>query len=1178
VAPQLRTLGTLRVLAGQVVSPKKDGSIESWNNACISIRDGEIDTISEVGNSMDSITKSGTSEDPVLDRRKFLITPGFVDSHTHLFPPTDRSAEFVQRPFKSYQEIAAAGGGILSTVKSFRESSIEDIVEVNRPIFQQFFAQGTTTVEVKSGYGLTTHDELKSLKAIQILAEEFRDKLTIVPTFMGAHATPPEYKGRVDEYVSLICDEMIPAVAAQPGLAAYCDVFCEEGYFSTAQARRVLQAGVAHGMAPRLHADEFVDSGAAALAAEMGAHSADHLMAVSSEGASAMARAGVVATVLPGTTVFLGKGHSVAPMRALADAGCRVAVATDNNPGSSVHQSMPQMMQLCVSHGGLSVGEAFAAATCNPATALRAGLDGTVVGAIKPGARADLLVWALDSLDQIPYYGAEARHRIDSVVKNGRVFQAPGQTVSPLTAMYAATRTKRGSLSAPSGSGQGAGVRAFSTTTTTQWTAKQQRQMQKQRLQTIYASPRELRHILGDYVGISAQGQIERLPDGVQDIALAKLDENVPHAPKRLIGALTAEECNQAVCNHLRYFAPSLHAQVRPVLEAELEKYGHIYCYFLIPPQHLWAAPFEELPRNATPEARCMIHMILNNLDPAVAQFPQELITYGGNGACFSNWAQFYITVNFLCKMGQDQTLSMHSGHPAGLWPASARTAPKVVITNGMMIPHYSTPEHLDRLYALGVSMYGQMTAGSWMYIGPQGIVHGTTLTVASAITLQERAQKIHVDNVNNGKKSKVFITSGLGGMSGAQPKAGSISGVVTLVAEVSPAALYKRHEQGWLDEVFTEIPVLLARAYEAQEAGECVSLGLLGNVVDLWEALAEMGADDASYGTVPRVHIGSDQTSCHNPFNGGYYPVGVSFDDSNALMVSDPDAFKDAVQESLRRQLAAIQTLRERDGLLFFDYGNAFLLECHRAKCQVDDSIPSYVECIMGPEYFDYGFGPYRWVCTSGDPADLAVTDQLAEDVLSEQLADVAVNANVLPQLESNLRWIREAGQNQLVVGSQARILYADTIGRIECAVRMNKAVAEGRLSAPVVVGRDHHDVSGTDAPWRETANIRDGSNITADMSMQNVIGDAARGATWVSIHNGGGTGWGMANNGGFGLVLDGSPEAEACAREMIFFDVTNGLVRRARAGNENARKTVAQLSENPAFPAFSPFYGADV
>lgn len=669
----------------------------------------------------------------------------------------------------------------------------------------------------------------------------------------------------------------------------------------------------------------------------------------------------------------------------------------------------------------------------------------------------------------------------------------------------------------------------------------------------------EIQKFLTSYVKVNSWGQITSLPPSVDFNRPAALDPSVPHAPKRLT-RLNAEETELAIHNALKYFDRSLHGTLRPICEMELQTYGHIYFYHLMPPQHIWAIPYSDIP-GKTMEAKAMTHMILNNLNPDVAQFPQELITYGGNGAVFSNWAQFHITIQLLAKMNSSQCLSMSSGHPQGLFPKSPSSdTPSAVISNGMMIPIYSTPEHLDRLYALGVSMYGQMTAGSWMYIGPQGIVHGTTLTVAQAIAMQSKDA-----GTTSTCRGKVFITSGLGGMSGAQPKAATINGAICIIAEVDSSALLKRHQQGWLDEYYQTPEDVFRRAKEAQDKNESVSIGYLGNVVDLWEYLAITPVEKRC-----SVSVGSDQTSLHNPYNGGYYPVGLSFDESKEMMSNNPVEFKAQVQASLKRHLAAVNAVRRSDKMLFFDYGNAFLLECHRAGCEVDANIPSYVECIMGPEFFDYGFGPYRWVCTSGDINELQITDTIAAQVLQDQMNE-KVNANITPQLRANLDWITSAMENNLVVGSKARILYSDLEGRIECAVRMNRAIAEGLIKSPIVIGRDHHDVSGTDSPWRETSNIKDGSNLTADMSVQNVIGDAMRGATWVSLHNGGGTGWGVASNGGFGLVLDGTERSERRARDMIFFDVANGLTRRARAGNPHAMETIQKLASK--FPDYQPF-----
>lgn len=617
------------------------------------------------------------------------------------------------------------------------------------------------------------------------------------------------------------------------------------------------------------------------------------------------------------------------------------------------------------------------------------------------------------------------------------------------------------------------------------------------------------------------------------------LDPNVSHAPKRK-DILTPTEKKLALRNALRYFPAALHEKLAPEFLEELKIYGRIYMYRFRPTYDMYARPVTEYPAKCQ-QAAAIMHMIQNNLDPAVAQHPHELITYGGNGAVFQNWAQYLLTMQYLATMTDEQTLVMYSGHPMGLYP-SHKDAPRVVVTNGMMIPNYSKPDDWERFNAMGVTQYGQMTAGSYMYIGPQGIVHGTTITVLNAG--RKRKAKDAQD-----LRGMLFVSAGLGGMSGAQPKAGKISEVVSVVAEVNPMATKKRHEQGWVDEVFDSLDALMPRLRKAMEEKEVVSIAYQGNVVDLWERLEKEQI---------RVDLGSDQTSLHNPFAGGYYPVGMSFDEANRMMASEPEKFKERVYESLRRQAKAIRALADR-GMYFFDYGNAFLLEASRAGADVlnaDKSgfrYPSYVQDIMGPQFFDYGFGPFRWVCTSAKPEDLAVTDQIALEVQEEILKHAP--EEIRGQLQDNIHWIREAAANKLVVGSQARILYADAEGRIEIARRFNEAVRTGKLTAPVVLGRDHHDVSGTDSPYRETSNIYDGSQFCADMAIHNVIGDSFRGATWVSIHNGGGVGWGEVINGGFGMVLDGSPEAEVRLKRMLFWDVNNGISRRSWARNPSAR-----------------------
>ena len=632
-------------------------------------------------------------------------------------------------------------------------------------------------------------------------------------------------------------------------------------------------------------------------------------------------------------------------------------------------------------------------------------------------------------------------------------------------------------------------------------------------------------------------------------------DNNVSHAPKRK-DILSAEEKKLALRNALRYFPKELHAQLLPEFTQELKDYGRIYMYRLRPRYAMHARPINDYPHHSTQAAAIMM-MIQNNLDPAVAQHPHELITYGGNGAVFQNWAQYRLTMQYLSEMTDEQTLVMYSGHPLGLFP-SHPNAPRVVVTNGMVIPNYSKPDDWERFNALGVSQYGQMTAGSYMYIGPQGIVHGTTITVLNAARKVFGKEKDH--------KMPLFVSSGLGGMSGAQPKAGNIAGVVSVVAEINPHAAEKRHAQGWVDELHDNLDELISAVKKAVEERRVVSMAYVGNVVDLWEHLAKDNV---------QVDLGSDQTSLHNPYAGGYYPVGMSLEESNKMMAEDPDTFKERVFDSLRRQVAAINKLTAQ-GMYFFDYGNAFLLMSSRAGANIMKDAqhfryPSYVQDIMGPMFFDYGFGPFRWACTSCLPADLELTDQLATEVLTE-LMDKATD-DIHGQLADNLHWIREAGRNKLVVGSQARILYADSEGRIRIALAFNKAIREGRISAPIVLGRDHHDVSGTDSPFRETSNIYDGSQFCADMAVQNVIGDSFRGATWVSLHNGGGVGWGEVINGGFGMVLDGSEACDQRIRQMLFWDVNNGISRRSWARNKGSMDAInREMERTPNFKVTMP------
>ena len=652
-------------------------------------------------------------------------------------------------------------------------------------------------------------------------------------------------------------------------------------------------------------------------------------------------------------------------------------------------------------------------------------------------------------------------------------------------------------------------------------------------------------------------------------------DKDINHAPKRK-DILTPAEKELALRNALRYFPEKLHAQLAPEFAQELRDYGRIYMYRYRPSYKIYARPIGEYPCKCT-QAAAMMAMIQNNLDERVAQHPHELIVYGGNGAAFQNWAQYRLTMQYLANMTEDQTLAMYSGLPMGLFP-SHKDAPRAVITNGMVIPNYSSQDNWERFNAMGVSQYGQMTAGSWMYIGPQGIVHGTTITVMNAArkVLAQRSFAAAQDDRNQtvilrpkaeeSPDRLLFVTAGLGGMSGAQPKAGNIAGVVSVTAEINPSAAQKRYDQGWVDELHNDLSELMARIRKAVAAREVVSLAYVGNVVDLWERLAAEGM---------QVDLGSDQTSCHNVYAGGYYPVGYSFEESKRMMAEEPERFKEAVHASLRRHVEAINRLAA-EGMYFFDYGNAFLLEASRAGADIlkaDGSFkyPSYVQDIMGPMYFDYGFGPFRWVCMSEDPADLALTDRLAMDVLREEAASAP--AEIRGQMHDNVKWIDEAGRNNLVVGSQARILYADCEGRTKIALAFNEAIKDGRLKAPVVLGRDHHDVSGTDSPFRETSNIYDGSQFTADMAVQNVIGDGFRGATWVSIHNGGGVGWGEVINGGFGMVIDGSEDSARHIREMLFWDVNNGIARRSWARNEGSLHAIRrEMDRTPGLQVTMP------
>jgi urocanate hydratase len=651
---------------------------------------------------------------------------------------------------------------------------------------------------------------------------------------------------------------------------------------------------------------------------------------------------------------------------------------------------------------------------------------------------------------------------------------------------------------------------------------------------------------------------VEGIPSELPE--LKSYDQNINHAPKRK-EILNSAEKRLAIKNALRYFNEKFHPVLVKEFADELATYGRIYMYRFRPDYEIKARHIDDFPYRSRSAAAIML-MISNNLDIAVAQHPHELITYGGNGAVFQNWAQYRLTMKYLSEITDEQTLVIYSGHPLGLFP-SPKDAPRVVVTNGMVIPNYSSQDHWEKFNALGVSQYGQMTAGSYMYIGPQGIVHGTTITILNAARM--------ISKSGDARKGKLFVSSGLGGMSGAQPKAAGIAGIISVIAEMNPKALKTRHLQGWVDEVFLDLNSLVQRVREVTAAHKVTSIAYEGNIVDVWEKFA----DENIY-----VDLGSDQTSLHNPWSGGYYPAGISFEESNRMMSENPERFKDAVRTSLRRQVEAINRHTSR-GTYFFDYGNAFLLEASRAGGDVlkpdgEFRYPSYVQDIMGPMCFDYGFGPFRWVCCSNMPSDLEMTDKIAIETLGKLIKKSP--DQIKQQMNDNIHWIKEAGKNRLVVGSQARILYADAEGRMEIAAAFNNAISKGEISAPVVIGRDHHDVSGTDSPYRETSNIYDGSKFTADMAVQNVIGDSFRGATWVSLHNGGGVGWGEVINGGFGMMLDGTPETESKLRMMLHWDVNNGIARRSWARNKEAMFTLKrEMERTPGLRVTVPYIADD-
>lgn len=1078
------------------------------------------------------LKRAGHSVEREIECNGNVVLPGFVDCHTHAVFGGDRSHELAAKlAGETYQSITARGGGIHFTVNATRASSERELVESLKKRLDAMLLNGTTTVEIKSGYGLDVDTELKLLRVINTVARAH--PINVVATFCGAHAVD---RGLTAEQATRrVVDEMLPAVVEarankliNPTL---CDVFCDDGFFSVEQTERILTAAAAVGLRATFHGDELSAQRTGELAARVGALSVSHCEHFGDADVAAMAVSGAVAIALP-TTAFLLRLQPP-PVRRLIDAGARVALASDFNPNAPT-LSLPLVMNMAAVMLHMTMPEALAAATINAAAAIGVDAD---VGSIEPGKLADFVLLSGPTWEHIIYLGMG------------------GMGASPVGANLAGVSSTDGGPIIAEVFREG---RSVVYSGSVQPVHAHQQQQQPTAIVGVDKLP--------DLTALARGLPLDPLPP-----AVLERDASVPHAPKRPYRPASADEEQLAVANALRYFPPHLHALLAPEFLAELRAYGHIYMYRFLPRaqdvQRMRAWPIEAYPAKCR-QAAAIMHMIMNNLDPEVAQYPHELVTYGGNGSVFSNWAQFWLVMQALANMTEEQTLVMYSGHPHGLFP-SHPDAPRVVVTNGMVVPHYSTDADYERNYYLGVSQFGQMTAGSYCYIGPQGIVHGTTLTLMNA-----GRKYLGLDSL----RGRVFVSSGLGGMSGAQAKAALIAGAVGVIAEVSEAALAKRHRQGWLTErVDGDVAALVERVRHHKAAGNAVAIGFLGNVVDVWEHLAALPDDESLL-----VELGSDQTSCHNVFGGGYIPVGLSIDDCSTLMVADPDRYRDVVNASLRRQVAAINKLTAR-GMRFWDYGNSFLLHAGRAGADVFASstsafrYPSYVEDIMG-DIFSMGFGPFRWVCTSGSNDDLAKTDKIAAQIIADMIrehqtprvdepVDQLVHDARLACLRDNLEWIQQAGRHKLVVGSQARILYSDQYGRLAIALAINSAIAARHISGPVVISRDHHDVSGTDSPYRETADVRDGSRFCADMAIHNVIGGSFRGATYVAIHNGGGTGWGEAINGGFGLVLDGSVEASKRASSFLHWDVYNGITRRAWAGNRYAQQTLATNSSSPHF-----------
>lgn len=1019
-----------------------------------------------------------------------VLNLGFIDPHTHSVFSGDRSHEMAWKlAGATYEQVHKKGGGINHTVQHTRDCSEDELLRLLLGRLDRMFKCGTTHVEIKSGYGLDVETEMKMLR---VIANARRiHPIGISSTFL-AHSVPHGMSS--EDATENVIKKQLPALARLQAAGDidvdFVDVFLEKGFFNQKQARRILEAGAKMGLTPAFHGDELNDMASGHLAAAVGARSVSHLEELNAEGITEMAQSRVFGILLPTTAYILRL--SPPPARSMIDNQVPVALASDFNPNAHC-LDMPTTMNLACVTLRLTMEEALVASTINAAAALGVGNS---QGTLEVGKQGDCIVLDAPSWEHIIY---QMNPPIQEVFKLG----------IPASEALAVTRR------------------------TSYWSDRCHRS------KAIQAKLRGTLSTLAN--GIPLEKINEPYP---------VIDESVPHAPARAHG-LTKAEKRTAVENALRYFPHEYHAALAKEFVMELDTLGHIYMHRFRPIEYeMRAYPVSMYPAKST-QAAAIQHMIQNNLDPAVAQYPHELITYGGNGSVFSNWAQYHNCMKLLSSMNDDQTLVLSSGHPMGLFQSSPE-APRVVVTNGMVVPNYSSRSEYERMYAQGVSQYGNMTAGSYCYIGPQGIVHGTTLTLLNA------GRKY----LGSGDLSgKIFVTAGLGGMSGAQAKAAVIAGCVAVIAEIKESALSKRYEQGWVEERAENLDDCIRRMISAKEQKRGTSIAYHGNVVDLWERLAKEGIS---------VDLGSDQTSCHDPFGGGYYPVQLSVDEANHMMFSDPDNYKTIVKESLLRHINAIDQL-SANGMSFWDYGNSFLLEASRAGADLRNErgngfrYPSYVQDIMG-DIFSLGFGPFRWVCTSADPNDLLKTDRIAADVMCNLREACDKNdeygSRALQHFHDNHRWIVEAPEHHLVVGSQARILYANGDARRLLARRFNDAIADGSISGPIALSRDHHDVSGVDSPWRETSNIDDGSMFTADMAIQNVIGDSFRGATWVAIHNGGGTGWGEAINGGFGLVLDGSRAAAKRADCMLHWDVFNGVTRRAWAGNNNAQTCVEKES----------------